>query len=233
MSRLYVVVEGQTEEAFVERVLAPHLRGFGLETFVRIVTSARDPKTGAKRRGGGSTFGKWHNDLANLMDQQARGHAWVTTLFDLYGLPDDFPGLEASHHPHHNRAEFLEGALRHLINEAYEHHGWRFIPYIQRYEMETLVLASLPALAEWLDTEEQLAGLKALAAEIEGLAPEDVNDGKETAPSKRLLRHVPGYSKVIHGPDAIELTGLAAIRAACPRFNAWITALEGLNAPQA
>jgi hypothetical protein len=55
-----------------------------------------------------------------------------------------------------------------------------------------------------------------------------VDDGERTAPSKRLEDHVPGYSKVLHGPLAVADTGLAAVRHRCPRFHGWITRLETL-----
>lgn len=42
MRRLHVLAEGQTEEAFVNQVLAPHLAGHGVVTDVRCVTTRRD-----------------------------------------------------------------------------------------------------------------------------------------------------------------------------------------------
>ena len=76
-----------------------------------------------------------------------------------------------------------------------------------------------------------MAGLEALQREIMGLSPEDVNDGPDTAPSKRLERLLPGYSKPLHGPLATEGAGLAALREACPRFDGWVRRLESLAGP--
>jgi hypothetical protein len=53
-----------------------------------------------------------------------------------------------------------------------------------------------------------------------------LNDSPETAPSKRLLRQIPGYRKSEDGPDAIELASLSRVRSQCPRFDAWLTGLE-------
>lgn len=91
------------------------------------------------------------------------------------------------------------------------------------------MLGALPALREELDAKDDLAGLGELEQEIAGLALEDINDGSATAPSKRLLRYIPGYRKVLHGPRAIADTGLAVLRARCPRFDAWVTRLETLT----
>ena len=123
------------------------------------------------------------------------------------------------------RCELLQRALG---REVEDH---RLIPYLQRHEFEALVLASLPVLRNVLETEEDLAGLEALMREIRDVSPEDVNDGPESAPSKRLLRCIPGYRKTLHGPLAAEATGLALIRRACPRFDAWVARLEGSAFP--
>jgi hypothetical protein len=108
----------------------------------------------------------------------------------------------------------------------------RLIPYLQRHELEALVLAALPALRDLFDAKDALAGIDALEREIGASPPEDVNDGRETAPSKRLMRHIPGYRKVLHGPDAARAAGLPALRRACPRFDAWVRQLESLGATE-
>jgi len=92
-----------------------------------------------------------------------------------------------------------------------------------------LVLASLPALRDLLDAADDLEGLDALEREVAGISPEDINDSSETAPSKMLIRHVPGYRKTLHGPQAATDTGLPVLRAACPRFDAWVRQLEEIG----
>jgi hypothetical protein len=222
--RLFIVVEGQTEEAFVNKVLAPHLYRLTppghLDVRPMIVQTSRDAQ-GRKRRGGGS-WGKWLGDLRCLIAQQ---QGRFTTMFDLYGLPEDFPrwaecSITADTA---RRAEALENAMAEAVDD------WRFIPYIQRHEFEALVLAAVDHLEQLLEGE-GLAGLQLLRNDIAGAAPEDVNDGTETAPSKRLKRFISSYSKTLHGPLALEGAGLAALRAACPRFNAWVAKLEEIAA---
>lgn len=109
----------------------------------------------------------------------------------------------------------------------------RLIPYLQRHEFEALVLAGLSELEKLLDAEEDLRGVAELRTQLAGAAPEDVNDGRETAPSKRLLRLIPSYRKTVHGPLVVEATGLAVLRARCPQFDAWVTQLEGPGQGQA
>lgn len=57
-----------------------------------------------------------------------------------------------------------------------------------------------------------------------------MNDGHDTAPSKQLKARIPSYQKTVHGPLVTEATGLAKLRAACPRFDDWVAKLEGLSA---
>jgi hypothetical protein len=220
--RLFIVVEGQTEERLVKDVLTPHLEAMNVWAIPIIVTTSRQ-KTGAKNKGGGR-WAHWRNDLMRLSNGQRGNDVRFTTLFDLYGLPGDFPNYTSisSEQDTIRRAEKLEAAMLNDIGDD------RLIPYIQRHEIEALVLVDLEALAKIADPGPQAKGVVALQRNIAGLAPEDINDGPTTTPSKRLLSFVPGYSKILHGPLVIEAVGLPKIRAACPRFNAWITNLESL-----
>lgn len=160
------------------------------------------------------------------MDQKSVD-ARFSTFFDLFRLPRDFPGL-AEHRLAQDtvrRAELLEAAM------AEEGDDRRFIPYLQRHETEALVFAGLDHLEELLDATADLEGLQALREEVAGTPPEDIDDGPRTAPLKRLARHIPSYSKTVHGPTVAEATGLPAFRAAGPRFDAWISRLEALGEP--
>jgi hypothetical protein len=221
--RLYVLVEGPTEEQFAKGVLGPHLQAQGISIYPLIVAT-RCAHHGRKQRGGGD-WDKWRKDLMRLTKGQPGADVRFTTMFDLYGLPGEFPGL-AEHRAvgdTRRRAELLEGALAADIDD------WRLIAYLQRHEFEALVLAGLDALKEVLDVRDH-PSVVVLQQLVASVPPEDVNDGTDTAPSKRLEESIPSYRKTVHGPLAVEATGLAKLRATCPRFNAWITKLEGLSA---
>ncbi|MEZ4399119.1 MAG: DUF4276 family protein [Kofleriaceae bacterium] len=99
MIRLVVVVEGQTEEAFVNEVLGPHLAARQVFTSPMIVATRRDPRTGAKSKGGGRRWAKWRNDIDKVLRTEASPQSRVTTLFDLYALPSDFPGADEHGRP--------------------------------------------------------------------------------------------------------------------------------------
>lgn len=222
MIRLYILVEGQTEEKFCKDVLGPHLNARGVWVYPIIVTTRRDRQTGRKARGGGH-WKHWAKDLHRLTRENPGREVRFTTLFELYGLPDDFPRLDSySTEPDTaHRADLLEKAMADSVEDG------RLIPYLQRHEFEALVLACLGPLREILDPADH-AGLDVLTLSLGRMAPEDVNDGVETAPSKRLKANIPSYGKTLHGPLVLESAGLAAVRAACPRFDAWVKTLEAL-----
>jgi hypothetical protein len=222
--RLYVLVEGQTEEEFVENVMAPHLYRFNVWVHCIVVETSRDA-FGRKRRGGG--FWKhWARDLQRLMSEQRGSQARFTTMFDLYGLPADFPELDAHQglKDTSQRVVLLEAAMSRAMNDD------RLVPYIQRHEFEALVLASLDALAELLDESADLSGVASLRVLLRQVTPEDINDGKESAPARRLESAIPAYRKTVHGPLAVAHAGLATLRGKCPRFDAWVSRLESLGA---
>jgi hypothetical protein len=223
---LYVLVEGQTEFEFIESILEPHLRERQVWVSPIVVETSRDAF--GRKRGGGGRWSKWRRDLKRLTSQHPGNDVRFTTLFDLYGLPADFPSLEkyARDRDTVRRAQYLEEAMAVSVDD------WRLVPYIQRHEFETLVLASLDVLAGLIDNPGELDGLARLRALLAQTPPEEVNDGKTTAPSKRLENLIPSYRKTVHGPLALQGAGLVALRKACPRFDAWVSKLERLGEKQ-
>lgn len=181
--------------------------------------TSRD-RQGRKHRGGGR-WSHWLRDLKRLLGEHS---GRFTTMFDLYGLPDDFPSLQACSSIVDTvvRASALEKAMADIVDD------WRLIPYIQRHEFETLVLSGLQELGDLLEGDD-LTGLGELRAAVGAAPPEDINDGRETAPSKRLERFVPGYRKTVHGPLVLEACGVAKLVKRCPRFGEWVARLEAIR----
>ena len=94
------------------------------------------------------------------------------------------------------------------------------------HEFEALLFTAPQKFAEWTDDAKVVT---ALAAAVEGHAPEDINDSPLTAPSKRVLAAMPEYQKTFHGPLIACEIGLDAMRQACPHFNAWLEKLESFR----
>lgn len=138
---LIFVVEGYTEEALFNRVLLPHLAGHDLQVQgATIVGKTKAKKRDQPQRGGGK-YSDWVQDLRRITANPNPAFRF-TTLFDLYGLPDDFPerGRQVSDRSNADRCDRLEQVLADQIDD------WRFIPYLQLHEFEALVLACLPHL---------------------------------------------------------------------------------------
>ncbi|MDE6009640.1 MAG: DUF4276 family protein [Muribaculaceae bacterium] len=55
--------------------------------------------------------------------------------------------------------------------------------------------------------------------------PEDINSAPETAPSKRLIRIIPDYDKVLYGIIVALEIGLPTMLEKCLRFRAWVEVL--------
>ena len=91
--RLHFIVEGQTEEAFVNQILNPHLANFAVWTKARCVETLR--KRGVKHRGGIARYAQAKRDITNWIKEDQNSDARFTTMFDLYGLPESFPGYQA------------------------------------------------------------------------------------------------------------------------------------------
>ena len=221
MKRVHVLVEGQTEEAFLNRVLYPHLVSSAV-LLTPIIVSTKRRKHGAKFKGGVPKYVQVRKQLLRLLGDSSV--AAVTTMFDLYGLPDDFPGLGGlpAAPDGYRKVEALEAALGEDIADQ------RFRPYLSLHEFEALVLAS----PENLETAFPGASFADLirSSWLGGKSPEEVNDGPETHPSARICKLIPSFHKAIHGPLVTARIGLATLREKCPHFDRWVTTLEGFGA---
>lgn len=94
--RLHITAEGQTEERFVKEVLAPYLGEQGIWADARCVLTSKDKRAHCEYRGGwrrGNAYSTVKKDIAAWMKEDKNPDARFTTMFDLYALPEDFPGL--------------------------------------------------------------------------------------------------------------------------------------------
>jgi len=218
MKRGLILVEGQTEQAFVRDLIRPHLHTLGLDLIPTVLTTRR-VKSGADFKGGISHYAQVDREVHLLLRDSSA--VVVTTLFDYYGLPGDFPGM--SDRPDGpGRADHVEHAFKSAIGHP------RFDPHLVLHELEALAFADPAATAAALGQPRLAAELTAIRDRAGG--PEAINEGRDTAPSRRLAKLHPPYVKLLHGPRCLSGAGLVKIRAACPRFDGWLRRLEGLGA---
>ncbi|MFE9580242.1 DUF4276 family protein [Nocardia sp. NPDC006044] len=213
--RLHFLVEGQSEEIVVNNVLGPYLADRGWAVSQSIVTTRR-PAGGPNHRGGVSSWSKVEREIKLLLRDSSLGV--LTTLFDFYAFPPDAPGMSdipPGLSPHERVAHVEQS----LAAAAADH---RFVPHLILHELETWVFAAaeqvgclLPGLTERLVKDVHMAG-----------GPELVNDGPDTAPSKRIFNYCPRYSKTSDGPLAIADLGVVGLRSQCPHFDEWLDHLD-------
>jgi Domain of unknown function (DUF4276) len=229
--RLHAIVEGPTEEAFVNEVIAPELWAHNIFVDVHSITTRRTPMR--VFRGGWGSYEKLAGDLTLWMRQDSGPECWFTTMIDLYGLPADFPGYEACRaiaEPR-KRVECLEVRFARDIEQRLPELGAarRFIPNIQLHEFEALLFAEPAPFADVFPDQQAVVGqLRAIRDQAGG--PENIDDGATTAPSKRIERLVRGYAKTVSGLLISQRIGLPVLRRECPHFDGWITKILKLAA---
>jgi hypothetical protein len=147
---LHMTVEGQTEWAFVNAVIAPHLKdGFHVLADVRMVSTCR--RKG--KRGGMTSYQRVKNDILRWMAacHPPQGY-FFTTMFDLYALPTDFPEFGAARRASDplERVRMLEDGLCNDFRSRWDPTAppLQLIPYVQLHEFEALLFAD-PQQFDW------------------------------------------------------------------------------------
>jgi Domain of unknown function (DUF4276) len=219
--RLIFVVEGHTEEDFVNTVLVSHLANMGVYATVT--------KVGLGEVSGGlPTYDRLLHHLLNLI--RGDRNIWITTMIDFFRIPTDCPGYLAakSLNARVDQAKAIEQSM--LTDIISRTNSSMLIPYVQLHEFEALLWTSPETLDEQMVNQGKPSRLTELRSVLENYeTPEHINDGPETAPSKRLQKMYDGaYKKRVIGPLVTNNIGLERLRQACPRFGAWVTQLENL-----
>ena len=222
--RLHFIVEGQTEETFVNETLKPHLSHMDIWADVRCVLTSR--RGHFKNRGGISNYAMAKRDIKSWTRQDQNTDAHFTTMFDLYRLPTDFPGYKdvpARLGPF-ERVRILEDAFGDDIGDR------RFTPYIQLHEFEALLFSDPEKFAiQFPDKRRAIQQLVKMSSGFE--SPEHIDSGSNTAPSKRIISVIGDYrgSKATAGPLVAKNIGLSLLRSKCRHFGEWLSSLEALS----
>ncbi|GAB1404133.1 MAG: DUF4276 family protein [Lentimicrobiaceae bacterium] len=217
MKRLIMVVEGDTEKEFIDKVLSPYLYSKGLQS----VHCFKIKHT----KGGLTKYQHLKTDLINCIYES---NVLVSTLIDFYALPKDFPKYEDAK-TIANKADRLTFLEKAIVEDLETEKGKSFpylLPYIQLHEFEALVFSSLEAVKSlYSNVDANFNELKQIMALYPN--PEDINDSPQTAPSKRLKNNqlIRGYNKVNDGIMIIEEAGIETVLSKCPRFKTWVETL--------
>lgn len=164
--------------------------------------------------------------IRGARDNEQEVH-YFTSMFDLYALPDDFPGFaEASALKDYSQAAKLEEAFEQDVN------CYKFIPYIQLHEFEALVLCNIDGLKDiYPNASKKLIELKNEITTQYGDNMELVDNSAETAPSKRIIKALKDeyhYDKPKSGTEITDKIGIDTLRTKCRHFNVWLSKIENI-----
>jgi len=223
VKQLNVFCEGQTEQGFCSQVLQPHLfpQSDGMVHTLSVGQKNHHHIYGIGKR---SKYERVRKFIANTINGRVGKNVYFTTMFDLYALPNDFPGKADNVRNPADPTPYII-ALETAFGVDIACHT--FIPHLQLHEYETMLFADPTAFGiSFENCEHQIQQLEAVAASVPSI--EHIDDGKTTAPSKRIIAIIPEYDgrKASAGPDIAEYIGLQTIRQRCPHFHEWLERLE-------
>lgn len=218
MKNLYVIVEGQTEVQFFNRILRPYLMQRGLYYEIKAIP--------IEVKGGGHGFTNIEHFKNTIKPLLFKENSIISTMIDHYGINSEkkLPNYEncIKQLTVEERIKCMEDALLAEV-KSIRNDCSHFIPNILRHEMETLFFADVEN-GFALENDGIQKEVAAICMEFPNI--EDINNSPETAPSKRLIKiyekHGKKYKKVIDGVDIAELTGIEIILSKAPRFKRWV-----------
>ncbi|MDR6761914.1 hypothetical protein J2Y38_002123 [Flavobacterium sp. 2755] len=224
MKRIIIICEGQTEQQFCNDVLQSY---FNLKNI--FLQNPTISKTG----GGIVNWEALKHQVVTHLKQDST--SIVTTLIDFYGIHANhkYPNWQVAKLQQDKSVgmDLMEEGMQLDIPEDLRK---RFVPYVQLHEFEAILFSDINVYDNNFEPDEFL-DYKYLVDTINDNAnPEMINDGVETAPSKRLSKILKGYysdnenMKVFYGSLLSHDIGILQIKNKCPRFNEWLSKLENI-----
>lgn len=230
MVRLLVIVEGETEETFVNELLAPHLYNQGfLAVSAKLMGNARK----RDRRGG---IREWHGVRKEIIKHlDTDKDLYISTMVDYYALPGGenntkvWPRrFQAGSLSFANKAKHIEAELQQDIatHSKESLNTERFILYIMMHEFEGLLFSDCKEFARSIGRDD-------LGTEFQNIrdrysSPEEINNSPQTHPSQRIKTLMPEYEKPLYGNLAAIDIGLETFRRECPGFRRWLERIEAI-----
>lgn len=135
--------------------------------------------------------------------------AIITTFIDYYGFKGE------------NELGYLE--LENQIKDLSEKE--HIIAYVQLHETEALWFSNINAIKEVKNAStSQIQALEDIVRTYSN--PEDINNSKETAPSKRLETIFSDYKKIRDGNAIADKISIEEMKLKCPHFSNWLDMIE-------
>jgi len=213
MKTVYIYCEGQTEETFVNKVLYSYFLGMDIVVLPIVCETCRTASR--KYRGGISSYAKIKNEIIALCRQHK--NAFVTTMFDYYGMPDNTPFIDCKEQDIQKRMSIIEDA----INKDIAQPNFRF--HFMLHEFEAILFSNPESFGKIAD-EPAVQKIQKIKNEFHN--PEHINNSPTTAPSKRIKDIIPSYKKITDGANLSEDMGIDVILDECPYFSSWVEMIK-------
>jgi hypothetical protein len=174
-------------------------------------------------KGGFVNYAHLKNDATKYLREP---DTLVTMFVDYFRVPTSLPNYNSCN----DRNQLIDDKINCLEKSiAADISNGNFIPYIQKYEFESLLFSNNAGF-------EALFGSGIYNRTLEIISefpnPEDINSGADTAPSKRLLQIMKNYDKIADGNLIALEIGIDNILEKCDRFKVWInTLVERMQVP--
>ena len=215
MKMIYILCEGQTEEAFINEVLCPYFAN--LMIFINPIICTTKRTTAKKFKGGVSDYNKIKNELVILCKQHK--NEIVTTMFDYYAMPSNTPNIACSEVDIYKRMELIEEAINKDIGLS------NCFFNLMLHEFKGMLFSSPDAFIKITDqkTVEKIQKIR-----DEAISPEHINNSPATAPSKRLEALIPNYAKVKNGALLSKNIGIDTLLRECKHFADWVEKIRNI-----
>jgi hypothetical protein len=222
VSRVFVIVEGATEESFIKGPLAEDFWRRQIQVHLTpIILGVPGHK------GGRTNYARVQKDLLRQLKQDPT--AYCSTMIDFYGLGRGFPGTPLPPHLSNiQKVEHIERAIKNDICDRIPDFrpDVRLIPYLSLHEYEGLLFSDPDGLAQALKQPNLAYRFHQVRNDFP--TPEDIDDSPVSAPSKRVVAIYSAYRKVIEGTLAARAVGIARMRQECEHFRNWLERIEAL-----
>jgi len=225
VKELYVFCEGQTEQNFCNQVLSLHLFP-AHDGQIHTIRIAHSRHHGIIHRGGIGKYATLRWDITSELKRRGSRDVFFTTMIDLYKAPRDTPGKDANALDPNNPRPYVEALERAFGDDI---GNSRFVPHLQLFEYETLLFSDPEGFRiSFDDCDNAIKEMKQIVASLPSV--EHIDDGEQTAPSKRIIALLPEYEglKTTAGPDIAAFIGLDLIREKCLHFHVWVARLGSL-----
>ena len=209
---LYILCEGQTEEAFIKTVLYDYFANLNIYVIPIICSTKRIQSR--QHKGGVTSYSTIKTELYKL--SQSHKNEFITTMFDYYAMPDDTPYIDCVEPDIYKRINIIENA----INQDIGQNNCKFNFMLHEFEAILFSNPNAFSILTNIDTNTIIQSIQTIKGQFD--TPEHINNFKETAPSKRILKLIPSYAKVKDGVRISSTIGIDTIMQECLHFKKWI-----------